>query len=163
MTYPDLKIEATRTDALMDSRSPETDALLRIATTLIIMDKLLSLLPIASKARTAPLAPPAAPAPTPIRAEDIAIQQALDKVLEYYRTHRPKNTAKNYEPKQREWKLSFKEGGKYLLKDYVDEGKLLLFIKDEVASRASRRGYCLNAEKERKSKGKGKRRAESPL
>lgn len=45
----------------------------------------------------------------------------------------------------------------------MDEGKLLLFIKDEVASRAPRRGRRLNAEKERKSKGKGKRRAESPL
>ena len=104
MTYPDPKIEATRTDALMDSRSPETDALLRIAITLIIMNKLLSLLPTASKARTAPLAPLAAPAPT--RAEDIAIQQALDEVLEYHRTHRPKNTAKNYKPKQKEWKVS---------------------------------------------------------
>jgi hypothetical protein len=36
----------------------------------------------------------------------MAIQEALDEVLEYYRTHRPKNTAKNYEPKQREWKVS---------------------------------------------------------
>jgi hypothetical protein len=45
----------------------------------------------------------------------------------------------------------------------VDEGKLLLFIKDEVASRVPRRGRRLNAEKERKSKGKGKRRAESLL
>ncbi|PMD12229.1 hypothetical protein NA56DRAFT_652648, partial [Hyaloscypha hepaticicola] len=86
-----------------NSRSPETDTLLRIAITLIIMNKLLSLLPIASKTRIAPLAPLAVPAPT--RAEDIAIQQALDEVLEYYRTHRPKNTAKNYEPKQKEWKL----------------------------------------------------------
>jgi hypothetical protein len=60
------------------------------------MDRLLSLLPTASRA----------PAPTlepePDRAEDIAIQQALDEVLEYHRTHRPKNTAKNYKPKQRE-------------------------------------------------------------
>lgn len=113
MTYPGPKIEATRTDAPMDSRSPETDALLRIAATLIIMDKLLSLLPTASKARAAPLAPPAAPAPT--RAEDIAIQQALDEVLEYHRTHRPKNTAKNYEPKQREWKVSPSPGPWLLL------------------------------------------------
>jgi hypothetical protein len=45
----------------------------------------------------------------------------------------------------------------------VDEGKLLLFIKDEVANRAPRRGRRLNAEKECKSKGKGKRRAESLL
>src|SRR4051794_7941749 len=53
--------------------------------------------------------------------------------------------------------MGFKEGGKYLLGDYVDEGKLVLFIKDEVASRAPRRGRRLNAERERK------RKAESPL
>jgi hypothetical protein len=85
----------------MDSRLPETDALLRIATALILsvdraMDRLLSLLPTAAKA------PAPAPEPELDRAEDIAIQQALDEVLEYHRTHRPKNTTKNYEPKQRE-------------------------------------------------------------
>jgi hypothetical protein len=40
------------------------------------------------------------------RAEDLAVQRALDEVLEYHRTHRPKNTTRNYEPKQREWKVS---------------------------------------------------------
>jgi hypothetical protein len=100
----------------MDSGSPETDALLRIATALIVnveraMDQLLSLLPTASKALKAPIipatpAPALAPETEPERAEDIAIQQALDKVLEYHRTHRPKNTTKNYEPKQQEWKVS---------------------------------------------------------
>jgi len=40
------------------------------------------------------------------RAQDLAIQQAIDEVLEYHRTHRPKNTSKNYVPKQREWKAS---------------------------------------------------------
>jgi hypothetical protein len=89
----------------MDSRLPETDALLRTATALILsvdtaMDRLLSLLPTASRA------PAPTPEPEPDRAEDIAVQQALDEVLEYHRTHRPKNTAKNYEPKQREWKVS---------------------------------------------------------
>jgi hypothetical protein len=89
----------------MDSRLPETDALLRIATALILsvdraMDRLLSLLPTAAKA------PAPAPEPELDRAEDIAIQQALDEVLEYHRTHRPKNTTKNYEPKQREWRVS---------------------------------------------------------
>jgi hypothetical protein len=88
----------------MDSRLPETDALLRIATALILsvdraMDRLLSLLPTAAKT------PAPAPEPELDRAEDIAIQQALDEVLEYHRTHRPKNTTKNYEPKQREWKV----------------------------------------------------------
>jgi hypothetical protein len=48
--------------------------------------------------------------------------------------------------------MGFKEGGKYLPKDYVDEGKLLLFIKEEVASRPPRRGRRLAAEKERKRK-----------
>jgi hypothetical protein len=52
--------------------------------------------------------------------------------------------------------MGFKEGGKYLPGDYVDEGKLLLFIKDEVASRAPRKGRRLNAERQRK------RKAESP-
>ena len=84
----------------MDPSLLETDALLRIATALILaveraMDRLLSLLPTA----------PRAPAPEPDRAEDLAIQRALDEVLEYHRTHRPKNTTKNYEPKQREWKV----------------------------------------------------------
>ena len=54
--------------------------------------------------------------------------------------------------------MGFKEGGKYLPGDYVDEGKLLLFIRDEVASRAPRQGRRLNAEKKRR-----KRKAESLL
>jgi hypothetical protein len=45
--------------------------------------------------------------------------------------------------------MGFKEGGKYLPGDYVDEGKLLLFIKDEVASRAPRKGRRLDAERQR--------------
>jgi hypothetical protein len=48
--------------------------------------------------------------------------------------------------------MGFKEGVKYLPGDYVDEGKLLLFIKNEVASRAPRKGCCLNTERERKKK-----------
>jgi hypothetical protein len=55
--------------------------------------------------------------------------------------------------------MGFKEGGKYLPGDYVDEGKLLLFIKDEVASRAPRRGRRLDAERQRQRK----RKAELPL
>ena len=53
--------------------------------------------------------------------------------------------------------MGFKEGGKYLPADFVDEGKLLLFIKDEVASRAPRKGRRLDAERQRK------RKAELPL
>ncbi|KIM99362.1 hypothetical protein OIDMADRAFT_127050 [Oidiodendron maius Zn] len=163
----------------MDSRLSETDLLLCIATALILgvdraMDRLLSLLPTAARAPAPSPAP--APLPGPGRAEDTAIQQALDEVLEYYRTHWPKNTAKNYKPKQREWKagagppalgsawckkMGFKEGDKYLPGDYIDKGKLLLFIKDKVASRAPKKGRCHNAD--RQYKGKGKRQAELPL
>ena len=56
-------------------------------------------------------------------------------------------------------RMGFKEGGKYLPGDYIDEGKLLLFIKDEVASRAPKKGRRLKAERQRKRK----RQAESLL
>jgi hypothetical protein len=57
----------------MDPRSPKTDALLRIAAALIIsieqaIDRLLSLLPTASRAPAMPTMPS-----TPNRAKDIAI------------------------------------------------------------------------------------------
>jgi len=32
------------------------------------------------------------------------IDAARDEILEYHRTHRPPNTARNYAPSQREWK-----------------------------------------------------------
>ena len=66
------------------------------------MDQLRGLLSVASWAP----APAPEPEPEPDRAEDVTIQQALDEVLEYHRTHRPKNTTKNYELKQREWRVS---------------------------------------------------------
>lgn len=95
----------------MDSRLPRTDTLLRTAAALLLsvdttMDRLLSLLPTASRALVPAVEPAFEPQPQPDRAEDIAVQQALDEVLEYHRTHRPKNTAKNYEPKQKEWRVS---------------------------------------------------------
>jgi hypothetical protein len=73
------------------------------------MDRLLSLLPTGSRPGPAPVPDPALPgpdlaAPAP-RQEDLAIQQAMDEVLEYHRPHRPKNTARNYGPKQQEWKV----------------------------------------------------------
>ena len=59
----------------MDPSLLETNVLLHIATALILaIDQLLSLL----------LTAPRALAPKPDRAEDLAIQQALDKVLEYH-------------------------------------------------------------------------------
>jgi hypothetical protein len=82
------------------------------------MDRLLSLLPTGPRAAGAlePLAavvalllppllllpPVLVVAPLTPRPEDLAVQEALDEVLEYYRTHRPKNTARNYGPKQKE-------------------------------------------------------------
>jgi hypothetical protein len=104
----------------MEPRTTEPDALWRVYEA---MDRLLSLLPAGPRAAGAlePLAaavallPPLLPLPLPLalaaappapRPEDLAVQEALDEVLEYYRTHRLKNTARNYGPKQKEWKVS---------------------------------------------------------
>jgi hypothetical protein len=109
----------------MEPRTTEPDALWRVCEA---MDRLLSLLPAGPRAAGAleplaaaaalplllplllplPLPLPLAPAAAPLapRPEDLAVQEALDEVLEYYRTHRPKNTARNYGPKQQEWKVS---------------------------------------------------------
>jgi hypothetical protein len=46
--------------------------------------------------------------------------------------------------------MGFQEGGQYLPGDYVDEGKLLLFIKDKVASYAPHKGQRLKAEQARR-------------
>jgi len=37
---------------------------------------------------------------------EVRIEAAIDETLEYHRTHRPPNTARNYAPKQEEWKAS---------------------------------------------------------
>jgi hypothetical protein len=97
----------------MDSRPPETDSLLRIASR--AMDRRLNLLPTASKAPAPEPEPEPEPLPEPHRAEDLAIQEALDEVLEYHRTHRPKNTTRNYGPKQREWKVGTRSTGSPIL------------------------------------------------
>jgi hypothetical protein len=99
----------------MEPRTTKPDALWRVYEA---MDRLLSLLPTGPRAAGTleplaaaaallppPLPPlPPAPAVAPLapRPEDLAVQEALDEVLEYYRTHRPKNTARNYGPKQKE-------------------------------------------------------------
>lgn len=88
----------------MDPRSPRVDALLRVWEA---MDRLMSLLPIGPYSSPAPAQAPAlATLPAAPRQEDLAVQQAVDEVLEYHRTHRPRNTARNYAPKQREWRVS---------------------------------------------------------
>lgn len=102
------------------------------------------------------------PTPKALPAEPIAqqlqarIEAARDETLEYHRTHRPPNTARNYAPKQREWKAwcaaqGFPPGGQYLPGDWVDEGKLLLFVKEVVATRAPRSGTRLVEERKRKA------------
>jgi hypothetical protein len=61
--------------------------------------------------------------------------------------------------------MAFRLGGEYLPFDWVDEGKLLLFVKTQVAERAPRKGSRLAAERKRRlekepesSKRLGKRR-----
>ena len=98
----------------MEPRTTKPDALWHVYEA---MDRLLSLFPTGPRAAGAleplaaaavvllplpPLPPlPLAPAVAPLapRPEDLAVQEALDKVLEYHRTHRPKNMARNYRPK----------------------------------------------------------------
>jgi hypothetical protein len=46
--------------------------------------------------------------------------------------------------------MDFRPGGEYLPYDWVDEGKLLLFVKTQVAERAPRKGSCLAAERKRR-------------
>ena len=53
--------------------------------------------------------------------------------------------------------MGFQEGGQYLLGDYVYKGKLLLFIKDQVASCPPHKGQRLWA----KQAGRKRKRAES--
>jgi hypothetical protein len=46
--------------------------------------------------------------------------------------------------------MAFRPGGEYLPFNWVDEGKLLLFVKTQVAERAPRKGSRLAAERKRK-------------
>jgi hypothetical protein len=41
------------------------------------------------------------------REEDVAVEKGLKEVLAWASTHRPKNTSRNYLPKQREWRASY--------------------------------------------------------
>ena len=46
-----------------------------------------------------------APSALNTSANDLAIQGAMDEILEYHKSHMPKNT-RTYEPKWREWRVS---------------------------------------------------------
>jgi hypothetical protein len=116
------------------------------------------LTPLAGPELALPLTAP--PATSPTQELQARIEAARDETLEYHRTHQPANTGRNYAPKQREWKAwcaaqGFLPGGQYLPGDWVDEGKLLLFIKDEVAARALRQGARLVDERKRKAAAQG--------
>ena len=39
------------------------------------------------------------------REEDLAVEESVKEVLAWAQVHRPKNTTRNYLPKQREWKV----------------------------------------------------------
>lgn len=114
----------------------------------------------ATATATAPAQTAAAETAALSREIQAEIEAARDETLEYHRTHRPPNTIRNYAPKQKEWKTwciakVFPPGGQYLPGDWVDEGKLLLFIKEEVASRSPRKGKRLAEEKKRKAASQG--------
>jgi hypothetical protein len=40
------------------------------------------------------------------RKEDLAVEEGVKQVLAWAQVHRPKNTSRNYMPKQKEWKVS---------------------------------------------------------
>lgn len=52
------------------------------------------------------LASASANTPEPLD-NDLLAEDLRKKVLEYHRTHRPKNTTKAYAPKQKEWRVQF--------------------------------------------------------
>jgi hypothetical protein len=95
----------------MALRQSKIDAFYCVSTALIlrvVINRLLSFLPAAigpSAVGPSATGPPQAPAPEPDRAEDLAIQKAIDEVLEYHLTHWPRNTIRNYKPKQAEWRV----------------------------------------------------------
>lgn len=110
-----------------------------------------------------------APAPAPkqelLSRQDQRIADAVKLTLLTSKEFMPKNTARNYVPKQREWKQwcaahfpplpdswpdSYRPG-QTLPGDLVDEGKLLLFMRDEVVNRAPKTGKRLAAERKRKA------------
>ncbi|RYP11923.1 hypothetical protein DL767_011215 [Monosporascus sp. MG133] len=123
------------------SQSQATSNLTPLIMTAILAEALLHsartardlLTPLAAPAPTT--APPVVPAVPLTQELQARIQAARDETLEYHRLV----TAQVFPP-----------GGEFLPGDWVDEGKLLLFIKEEVAPRAPRKGIRLVEEKKRK-------------
>src|SRR5271154_1059484 len=110
-----------------------------------------------------------------MKALGLRIEKCVDEVLRSHLVERPRNTTKNYIPKQKEWKvnqapplqpftnvhrLHHRPGvrrsafalatPRYLPYDWVDEGKLLLFATERVVNRTPRTGPRLVAKRKRK-------------
>ncbi|KAK4118068.1 hypothetical protein N657DRAFT_584317, partial [Parathielavia appendiculata] len=93
------------------------------------------------------------------------LREVVERCLLESHQQTPENTRRAYTPKQKEWKLwcqrkgfaSIPEGwpelyvpGRPLPDDLVDEGKLLLFMADEVVSRAPRTGSRVAQERRKR-------------
>ncbi|KJZ70635.1 hypothetical protein HIM_09955 [Hirsutella minnesotensis 3608] len=90
---------------------------------------------------------------------DSRVRAAIEHYLLDLENSQQRNTGRNYLPKQEEWKISWTvipkvwlvpvPQGQQLPGDLVDEGKLLLFMKEVVVSRPPRKGKRIKDEKER--------------
>lgn len=59
------------------------------------------------------------------RKEDLAVEEGINEVLAWAKIHRPKNTRRAYQPKQREWKVSFPARFNSILFFYI--ARLLIY------------------------------------
>ncbi|KJZ69953.1 hypothetical protein HIM_10661 [Hirsutella minnesotensis 3608] len=95
--------------------------------------------------------------------EDPRVRAAIEHYLLDLENTQPRNTRRNYLPKQEEWKQWCRVNwpaipkvwpapvpqGQQLPGDLVDEGKLLLFMKEAVVSRPPRKGKRVTDDKNR--------------
>ncbi|KJZ70190.1 hypothetical protein HIM_10413 [Hirsutella minnesotensis 3608] len=105
--------------------------------------------------------------------EDPRVRAAIGHYLLDLENTQPRSTRRNYLPKQEEWKQWCQVNwpaipkvwpasvpqGQQLLGDLVDEGKLLLFMKDVVVSRPPRKGKRVTDDKKRHFEAREVKRA----
>ncbi|XP_044718729.1 centromere DNA-binding protein complex CBF3 subunit [Hirsutella rhossiliensis] len=105
--------------------------------------------------------------------EDPRVRAAIEHYLLDLENTQPKNTKRNYRPKQEEWKEWCQANwpaipdvwpasvpqGQQLPGDLVDEGKLLLFMKEVVASRPPKKGKRVADERKRHLEAQEAKRA----
>lgn len=115
--------------------------------------------------------------------KDPRVRAAIEHYLLDLESTTPPNTLRNYKPKQKEWQDWCEQNwpaipagwppqdpipsGQQLPGDLVDEGKLLLFMKEAVVSRAPRKGKRVAHERkhhleEQEAKKAAKRRKYAP-